>query len=197
VIDNTSDRMKDPLEAMVFLAASMGPRGSDRAIEEQEAAGQRQLVNSDRLPTDLYSPREDFEALGFTFADPDPSDPMFMPATLPDGWKREGSDHAMWSYLLDGLGRRRASIFYKAAFYDRKAHMSLTTVSGYLRECVSNDQPVITDDAWATPQAVTKAARDAAQHAEEKRAFWVEHGDDKYATEYTAERDKYAAIASA
>ncbi len=31
----------------------------------------------------------------------------------------------MWSDLLDDKGRKRGSIFYKAAFYDRKAHLSL------------------------------------------------------------------------
>lgn len=43
---------------------------------------------------------------------------------VPDGWKKEGLDHDMWSYLVDDKKRRRASIFYKAAFYDRSAHIN-------------------------------------------------------------------------
>lgn len=116
--EDTSRR--DPL---LHLAGSWD--NPSRYIEEMESAGQRQLVNSDRLPTDgSDDPR--FAELGFTFGDPDPKDPMFRPATLPAGWRREGSDHAMWSYILDERGIRRVAIFYKAAFYDRRAKMYLT-----------------------------------------------------------------------
>lgn len=103
--------------------------GNPRAIEAQEAQGQQQLVNSDRLPTRINSfgkyGDEAFTALGFEFGDPDLADGMFRPAKLPAGWTREGSDHAMWSYLLDETGTRRVAIFYKAAFYDRVAFMDL------------------------------------------------------------------------
>ncbi len=44
---------------------------------------------------------------------------------LPAGWKKISTDHAMWSNLVDDKGRKRASIFYKAAFYDRSAHLQL------------------------------------------------------------------------
>ena len=48
-----------------------------------------------------------------------------MKRLLPEGWKREASYHPMWSHIVDGAGKQRVSIFYKAASYDRKAHMSL------------------------------------------------------------------------
>jgi hypothetical protein len=32
----------------------------------------------------------------------------------------------MWSYILDDKGRERCAIFYKAAFYDRRAHLSIS-----------------------------------------------------------------------
>jgi hypothetical protein len=190
-IENTQDPGSVELTGMLMLATG----DASAAIEAQERAGQTQLVHSDRLPTDLRSPREEFEAVGFAFGEPDSRDPMFAPATLPDGWKREGSDHAMWSYILDQYGRRRASIFYKAAFYDRSAHMGLINVSGYVRECAYQGTPIVTDDTWATREEVAKAAAAAAAYAEEQRKFWVEHDDTKYVAEYTAERDKYQAIA--
>ncbi len=119
-IDNTTRGMReDPGERMAFIV-------DDSFIERQERAGQRQLITSDRLPSQIMGDRAEFEALGFVFGDPDPDDPLFMPATLPPGWKREGSDHAMWSYLADQHGQRRVAIFYKAAFYDRRAFMRLT-----------------------------------------------------------------------
>src|SRR6266536_284007 len=132
--ENTSER--DP---MLHLAA-VWPRpgqGTDAAISDyvtgMEAAGQRQLVDSDRVPVQGSLDRDldgELRALGFQFGDPDPDDPLFRPATLPTGWRREGSDHAMWSYLVDGRGIRRVAMFYKAAFYDRRAHLSIIDVGG-------------------------------------------------------------------
>ncbi len=117
MIENTPRR--DPL-----LHFAMSMDSPDRYITDMEADGQRQLVNSDLLPTDVRN-HPAFEALGFVFGDVVADDPLFRHATLPAGWKREGSDHAMWSYLVDETGSRRVAIFYKAAFYDRRAFMQL------------------------------------------------------------------------
>lgn len=76
--------------------------------------------------------REKLEQMGIKFgAD---VDDLFVTVQLPEGWKKKATDHAMWSDLLDDNGRKRAAIFYKAAFYDRRAHISLCRrygVSGY------------------------------------------------------------------
>jgi hypothetical protein len=53
---------------------------------------------------------------------------MFRQATLPPGWKKTGSDHDMWSYVEDERGLRRVAVFYKAAFYDRRADMHAENV---------------------------------------------------------------------
>src|SRR5206468_1980936 len=97
-------------------------------ITGMESAGQRQLVDSASLPTDTKGRDGDFAALGFVFGEPDETDPMFRPATLPEGWHKEGSDHAMWSRVVDERGLRRVAVFYKAAFYDRSASMHLVRV---------------------------------------------------------------------
>lgn len=194
MIDNTARNMKDPLRMLGFLAAAMGPDGVSRAIKEQERAGQAQLVHSDRLPVDTDG--TDFLAVGFTFGEPDPSDPLFRPATLPEGWKREPSDHDMWSFILDPLGRRRVRIFYKASFYDRRAHMSLISVPDYVRGCVFYDRPVITDGEWATPAAVRDAALAEAADAHKNIDLWAARNDPDCVAMYTAARDKYAAIAA-
>lgn len=103
----------------------------DSYIPNMEAQGQRELLASTTLPSEiLHSTQADFEALGFVFREVVKGDPLFREVTLPEGWVREGSDHAMWSYLCDERGLRRVAVFYKAAFYDRKAHMSLQNV-GY------------------------------------------------------------------
>lgn len=94
------------------------------AIEASEARGQAQFVASQSLPTDVRD-RKVFEALGFTFGKPFADDPLFAPATLPAGWTKRGTSHDMHSEILDEKGRVRAGVFYKAAFYDRKADMNL------------------------------------------------------------------------
>lgn len=194
-IENTQDPASMELTSLLLLATG----DPDAVIGAQEKAGQRQVVHSQSLPTTLHSPREEFEALGFSFGESDPRDPLFAPAALPDGWKREGSDHAMWSYIVDRLGRRRASIFYKAAFYDRDAFMSLNTVYGYLGECVHTGKPVVTDDTWATRAAVREAALAHAKHAEESVETWSRGAEDEtsreYVAKYTAELEKWIALA--
>lgn len=63
---------------------------------------------------------------GVKFHAPVDGDPMFQYVTLPKGWKKVETDHSMWSKLVDEKGRERAMIFYKAAFYDRSAHLNLS-----------------------------------------------------------------------
>jgi hypothetical protein len=122
-IRNTST--DDPI---VHVAGMLG--GATEYITGMEARGQRELVNSPQLPTNTRNTDADFEALGFTFGDPAPGDPMFRDATLPEGWTRRASDHDMWSYIDDAEGNERVAIFYKAAFYDRSAHMYLVGSRG-------------------------------------------------------------------
>ena len=99
--------------------------GNPRAIEDQEARGQAELVNSEVLPASCGG-REKLEAAGVVFGSPVDGDPLFVHAALPDGWKKRPTEHSMWSDLIDAEGKVRANIFYKAAFYDRKAHMNAT-----------------------------------------------------------------------
>lgn len=119
----------DPAEGLL-IAASRG------GIEAQEAQGQRDLLNSETLPSEiLHCTQEDMEALGFDFGDEVPGDPLFRQVRLPAGWSRKGSPHAMWSDIVDERGIARVAVFYKAAFYDRRAHMSIASVGG----TVAND----------------------------------------------------------
>ena len=98
-------------------------------IEAQEAAGQKALCNASELPRDFNCcKKEDFERMGIKFlSDPatlEDAKDIFVKVELPAGWKIVPTSHSMWSDLVDGKGRKRAAIFYKAAFYDRNAHIS-------------------------------------------------------------------------
>ena len=165
--NTTNDMRDDPAESLALLADALVTGSASSFIEGQERDGQRQLLVSDRLPVKINTfhqsqaeAQAEFEALGFTFSNPDPGDPMFRPATFPEGWKRKGSDHAMWSYLVDEHGRNRVSIFYKAAFYDRDAFMALVGLGAYVADSVEYDGgPIIFDDKWATREYVELAMR--------------------------------------
>jgi len=96
--------------------------GNPRAIENQEKQGQNELVNSSQLPVDCQG-KDILEQAGVKFGEPIPDDPLFCVAELPAGWSKRATNHAMWSELIDDKGAVRAEIFYKAAFYDRRADM--------------------------------------------------------------------------
>jgi hypothetical protein len=92
-------------------------------IEAQEAAGQKVLVNNELLPLDGID--EVAMPLRITY-EKDVVDGIFVKASLPIGWKKVAApDHSMWSYIVDETGKKRAGIFYKAAFYDRRAYIRL------------------------------------------------------------------------
>lgn len=112
-----------------FLAASE-PGG----IERMEAAGQRKLIaHADRLPVDgtiedrhnRGNNRAAWESVGFVFGDKIPHENnrfVFVACTFPKGWSLKPTSHSMWSDVIDDKGRRRAMVFFKAAFYDYKSH---------------------------------------------------------------------------
>lgn len=166
-IDNTTRRMQeDPSERLLLLGESMITGDAETFITGQERAGQAQLVASELLPSEYHGARTTWEALGFTFGEPVDGDPLFMHATLPAGWQKKATDHAMGSVIVDALGRERVSVFYKAAWYDRKAHMNLVSVSWYVTCHVEYDGPMVISDEWATREAVLEAMR---EHAAEAR----------------------------
>jgi len=104
--------------------------GAPDMILEQEAQGQRSLIESDTLPVDIsaggdYDPKAILESAGMRFLGGVDGDPLFQYVELPYGWKKVSTNHPMHSKLIDGDGRERAGIFYKAAFYDRRADMRL------------------------------------------------------------------------
>lgn len=151
-IENTTTR-----DSAIHLMGSLSD-GTDSYITGMEADGQHQLVASDKLPADADWPA--FQALGFVKGEPVEGDPLFVRAALPEGWTRAASDHSMGSYLIDERGVKRVSIFYKAAFYDRRANMTLMRVgASVVTDVVYGDGPVVLPDAWPV---LTAAERDEA-----------------------------------
>lgn len=96
------------------------------AILAQESRGQTRLVNSCDLPSEC-SDDAVLESWGIQLGQPYREDPLFRPAKLPPGWSKQTTSHSLWSTLIDDRGRIRVRIFYKAAFYDRRANMTVRT----------------------------------------------------------------------
>lgn len=119
--NTTQDVKNNPL---ITLAIAMR-EGASGMIESQEAAGQSGFVNSTTLPTKIMTEngKEILEKFGIIFGEVVEDDPMFQHVELPEGWTREGTGHNMHSNVLDERGRKRIGVFYKAAFYDRSAHL--------------------------------------------------------------------------
>lgn len=129
------------MDTLENFVAAVTPGG----IEAQEARGQRDFVESASLPLKFnLGTRRELELMGVVYGER-PADPnaLFCPVRLPEGWKVEPTDHSMWNKLIDDEGRERASIFYKAAFYDRDAFINVNKrygVSGY-KPCDAEGNP--------------------------------------------------------
>lgn len=113
---------RDELEGLMMLFRAMS--GETNVIEHMEAEGQQEVVINKRMAREMSPSREEWEKLGFEFTEI-PGDCVLCNAKLPEGWSIKSTDHSMWNDIIDANGMKRGSMFYKAAFYDRSAHMGL------------------------------------------------------------------------
>jgi len=119
-ITNTSKQ--HPAEHLLYAMSN----GTEGLIEDMEAKGQQEMVKAagSRLPAEGTGPDWrgecfDWSLWGVKIGKAIEGDEIWVEAELPKGWKIAATGHHMWSNLLDEKGRERASIFYKAASYDR------------------------------------------------------------------------------
>ena len=152
--------------------------GTSNYIEGMESAGQTQLVNSELLPAESYH-WEQLEDMGIVRGAPVENDPLFIHATIPDGWTKQATDHSMHSNLLDERGIPRARIFYKAAFYDRRADIGPIVVGSHLAaDSIYGDGElpdkwdVLTDDERAS---FTDTVNDYASRAAQYPEVWEDY----------------------
>lgn len=141
-VENTADPDKMPRHFVGLLA-----EGNDKYITGMEAAGQRQLVAAEGL-----MPAEgDWDALrALGFGEPEPTDdPLFVKTTLPSGWTKGATPHDMHSSVLDERGVERVNVFYKAAFYDRRASCHVIDAGRQLGiQAIYGDGPIALPDVW-------------------------------------------------
>lgn len=171
-----------------LLDAFCGVKSSD-SIVNSEKDGQRQLVESSQIPIEgIDNPvrgtnitaRRMIEKFGGKIIGPTPGDKLFYDVRLPKGWSFKETDHAMWSKLIDEKGRVRASIFYKAAFYDRSAHISICSRFLARNKCVDYSAPspkscyaVVTD---SNDNVVWRGKAEVEETPERMREIWKVDG---------------------
>ncbi|MGB7443415.1 MAG: hypothetical protein WA919_20310 [Coleofasciculaceae cyanobacterium] len=90
-------------------------------IEGQEKDGSKFISDYEVLPWEKDADREIACRWGVDYIEP--VDKLFWRVKLLQGWQKVSSS-SYWTKLLDDRGLKRASIFYKAAFYDREAFLS-------------------------------------------------------------------------
>lgn len=103
-----------------FDLLKVGVQGTE-GIEAQELEGQAELMYGTEFPIDCDLSLDQLSRLGFKIGEN--IDRVFRECSLPTGWEIVPTSHSMWNDVLDGNGIKRASMFYKASFYDRSAHV--------------------------------------------------------------------------
>jgi hypothetical protein len=99
--------------------------GGAGAIERQEARGARELQSSEQLPVNGLDEAR-CEELGIVIKGPSEGDPLFVDVVFPEGAEiKLNPDDPRGSELIVG-GEVVATMFYKAAAYDRYARISWT-----------------------------------------------------------------------
>lgn len=87
-------------------------------VQAQEREGQAALTQAlTRLPKAMD--REMGEERGFVYGED--FDDIFVNVTAPAGWTLRPTAHPLHSEILDDTGTVRGTVFFKAAFYDRRA----------------------------------------------------------------------------
>lgn len=131
------EKMKDSdpkLQSLMHLAVVASGSDTYEASNIVENIGQQELKNHSVLP--IKGDWETLELWGVKKLDA--HDNLFCGCILPAGWRKEtNSDY--WTVLLDDRGRKRASIFYKSAFWDREAHFSVSFPIYYTTRSTDED----------------------------------------------------------
>lgn len=147
------------------LVAAMIPGG----IEMQEKAGQLREASKQTLPQ--VCPKEHFERLGFGFHEK--VDKIFYRCTFPKGWTKRPTEHSMWTDLVDPQGVVRGKIFFKAAFYDYRAHAHLLWRYEPTKDWDDEASPWTVWDLKTSSSIFTPTARDY-EGSREECLRWLE-----------------------
>lgn len=114
----------------------------ENVLQNIEAEGQQELIRSTKFPKDMHPEKSVWEELGFKFKNI-PDDDLLYEGILPNGWNIQGTEHPMWTEIIDKDNNIRGTMFYKASPYDRKAFMSLNQKYKIEQETAYNPNSVV------------------------------------------------------
>ena len=110
----------DKTQQLDMLVRGLTGGSASDGVLAAEAAGAQSFVQSEVLPKQGVQEGVDAGLVEVT----GDADDLFCNVKLPEGWeKKSEARDPRHIALYDANGHVRASIFYKAAFYDRKADM--------------------------------------------------------------------------
>lgn len=107
---------RDDLQNLIAAATPGG-------IEKSEKAGQKDFLAHDSLPIATAAEWKILESWGVKKGEP--LNELFCAAKLPIGWSKVGGKDPRGSTLCDDRGLVRATIFYKAAYYEKTANLCI------------------------------------------------------------------------
>ena len=115
---------KETLAFLTLINALDGRNRDADIVEIVERSAQDVAVSTTLMAKDMNPGREVWESLGFEFADIE-GDDVLCRAKLPEGWTMNATDSQYWTEIRDENGMVRGKMFFKGAYYDRKARMAL------------------------------------------------------------------------
>jgi len=124
----TSQRERLPTEGLIGYFKYLKDKDGE-LLRDENGLGRREVVDHKGRA------RQPWEAMGIKILGIDPEDDLFTKVELPEGWTigpDPKDEYGKRSLLLDAKGAKRASIFYKAAYYERRA--SITPLCRYTLE---------------------------------------------------------------
>jgi hypothetical protein len=163
--------------ANALVAATPG------GIEAQEASEQARAVRNSLIPNTVGFPgnkkvdsRPLLEALGFSIKG---TDELFHAVVLPPGWEIVPTGHSMWSNI-NFNGVTVMTMFYKGAFYDRRADLNIHEKFA-IRFEVTQDERLALE---LTPERLTEFADAMINHRGKVHTFHYKRDWTKNITEY-------------
>lgn len=145
-------------------------------------------VEAQTLPVDTDGTDARFTDAGFTLGATNPDDPLYRTVYLPAGWSRRGDR------ILDRYGRERVCIFAWSSLGMTYAHMHLTDLRVYLRQCVADGLKPVLDPEWATQTAVFGAAYAEIGRCEDRIEHYSHRGTPRDVEVECARRDVLTAL---
>lgn len=130
--------MIEDIQMAELLLSAMSGIDSNTSIGNIEKRGRDEILNKTQIPIyglhingKMFCNKEEtkenvakkYKELGIEIINEE--NDLFYNVRLPNNIKLKSSESTYWTYLVNEDGKKLASIFYKAVFYDRDAFINI------------------------------------------------------------------------